>query len=169
MNNGVTVYVIDVSKAWNTNTPFHNFIPIEDLCSISFKRDSTVFDISKLSFRDKQLWVNNFVSSVYTEHLNGYDFKEFIIFEECHIYVPAGAMRSPSRFEPMINLITVGRNFTLRYALATQFPASASVRNAEVGGSNPPRSTPTFLNKNCYVNCQFQMFVFSNLKYRLNS
>jgi hypothetical protein len=123
MNNGVTVYVVDVSKAWNTNTPFHNFIEITKMEDIQFEAKSTVFDISKLSFRQKQRWVNNFVGTLYNGHMNGYTAKEFIIFEECHVCIPSGAMRSPQKYENVINLVTVGRNFSLRFALATQFPA----------------------------------------------
>jgi hypothetical protein len=124
IENGITVYVLDVSKAWNENTPINNIIEVENK-DLSFRSISTVFDISKLSYRIKQQWVNQFVRMIYDAHVAGFDHKEFIVFEECHTYIPTGAMRTTERYEPMINLITVGRNFNLRYALATQFPAMA--------------------------------------------
>jgi energy-coupling factor transporter ATP-binding protein EcfA2 len=124
MHEGIKVYVIDVSQAWNTNTPLQRFMKVTGK-PMDFVKDSTVFDLSDLGFLQKRWWVNEFVRTLYSAHVQGYRAKEFIIFEEAQIYVPSNALRSPHDFEPLINLITVGRNFTLRYALATQFPAMA--------------------------------------------
>ncbi len=119
--NGVVCYVIDVSKAWPTNTPIDNTIVVTGE-QFTCQRKNTVFDISKLSYDDKQKWVIECVRALYEQHVNGYSQQEFIIFEECQIYLPTGALRG-NAFAPIKDLITVGRNFSLRYALATQFPA----------------------------------------------
>ncbi len=124
MREGVRVYVLDVSQAWNTNTPIGNVLQVKGE-AIDVPHQSTVVDLSALSFRQKQWWANEFVRVVYSAHVQGYSQKEFIILEEAHTYIPSGALKSPQKYEPMINLVTVGRNFTVRYALATQFPAMA--------------------------------------------
>jgi hypothetical protein len=119
----ITVYVLDVSKAWNSGTAIKNVIEVKE-GTTTFQTVNTIFDLSGLSFNVKRRWVNSFVKSIYDAHVNGtITGREFIVFEECHTYLPTGALRASEKFEPIINLVTVGRNFKLRYAFATQFPA----------------------------------------------
>ena len=121
IHNGITCYVIDLSKAWSTNSPIRNVIEVNG-DAMRCESKNTVFDISGLGFDEKRRWVTEFVKTVYNAHRDGFSNSEFIVFEECQIYVPTGSLRA-NEYAPIRDLITVARNFSLRYALATQFPA----------------------------------------------
>jgi len=124
-NAGISVYVIDVSKAWNTNTPMQQIIEITDITQDwEIKRTSATIDISRLGFLERFAFTNSFVKKIYTQHVSGeYRWPEFVFFEECHTYLPSGCFRSPRKYADMIDFVTVGRNFDLSYGLITQFPA----------------------------------------------
>ena len=124
---GIACYVLDASKAWTHDTPIDDVVKIE-----SDKRDyawegSTVFDIASLSARHKVLFVNKLCHDVYEAHVNGYARKEFLIFEEAQLYIPSGSMRLAVRrsspCESVLDVVTVGANYGLRFGLITQFPA----------------------------------------------
>jgi hypothetical protein len=54
-------------------------------------------------------------------------YNEFIVFEEAQTYLPNGALRLATRrsspCEGVLDIVTVGANYGLRFGLLTQFPA----------------------------------------------
>ena len=127
INNGIACYVLDSSKAWSHNAPIRNVLLVSERETRYTWNDSTVFDISALRARQKVLFVNQLCYDIYEEHVNGYERKEFIIFEEAQTYLPQGslrlAIRRSSPCESVLDVVTVGANYGLRFGLITQFPA----------------------------------------------
>jgi hypothetical protein len=125
---GICVYVLDVSRAWANNTPITNIMTIpyskEDIHIQLWK--SRVFDLSNLGYAARHTYVNEFTQAVYDAH-KAFGYKkapfEFIFYEEAQTYVPNGSFRSITKYAPLVDLITVGANFNLSFALITQFPA----------------------------------------------
>lgn len=129
VNHGISVYVIDVSKAWTVDTPINNVVEIKHN-ALNFDipaNTSTVLDISQLGYDERFRFVNAFTRTVYEWH-KSFGYKkapfEFVFFEEAHTYLPNGCFgRSARKYAPLIDLVTVGANFNLRYGAITQFPA----------------------------------------------
>jgi len=127
LNNGMACYVMDASKAWTHDSPIDNVLLVSEREKRYVWNKSVVFDISALSSRHKVLFVNTFCHDLYAMHVDGYARKEFIIFEEAQLYIPAGSMRLAVRrsspCESVLDVVTVGANYGLRFGLITQFPA----------------------------------------------
>ena len=127
IDNGIACYVMDASKAWTHDTPINNVVNVSEREKEYSWNDSLVFDISSLSSRHKVLFVNQFCHDIYKMHVEGYAMKEFIIFEEAQLYIPSGslrlAIRRSSLCESVLDVVTVGANYGLRFGLITQFPA----------------------------------------------
>lgn len=124
---GIIVYVFDVSQAWNSG-PIRNIVEIEGNEKTVRFVDSTVFDISGLNVRKKIRFVDTLCGHLYGQHVNVQtERKEFIVFEEAQTYLPNGCMRLAIRRESpcenVLNVVTVGANYNLRFGLITQFPA----------------------------------------------
>jgi hypothetical protein len=128
LNHGVSVYVLDVSRAWTQETPIENFITVpHNGTETSFRPfESAILDLNALSFDERFRFVNAFIQTVYDIH-KSYGYKrapyEFIFCEESQTYWPNGCFRSTKKYAPAIDLVTVGANFNLRFGLITQFPA----------------------------------------------
>jgi hypothetical protein len=127
INNGITCYVLDTSQAWTHDTPVPNVIPINSEDESYSFTGNTVFDISSLNTREKVAFVNMLCRTIYQEHVNGYRTKEFLVFEDAQCYLPSGCMRLAVRrsspCESVLDVVTVGANYGLRFGLITQFPA----------------------------------------------
>lgn len=71
------------------------------------------------------MFVNETCKHVYRAHVDGYPKKEFIVFEECQSYLPNGSFRLSIRrnpiFEHVLDIVTVGANYGVRFGLITQF------------------------------------------------
>ena len=127
MNNGISVYVIDVSGTWTHCSPIQNTIVIHPNETVDVPTNtSTVLDLSQLGYIQRVNYVIAFCQALYDWHKK-FSFKkapfEFVFFEEAHTYFPNGCFRSPRRFSPCIDIVTVGANFNLRFGAITQFPA----------------------------------------------
>lgn len=129
VDDGYSVYVIDVSKVWSNDTPIHNTVIIhstDNLIDIP-TNTSTVLDISELEYTQQFNYVSSFCKGIYDWHKSK-GFKkapfEFVVFEESHVYFPNGCFRSPRKYSSCINLVTIGANFNLRFGAITQFPAA---------------------------------------------
>lgn len=124
---GIACFVLDASKAWTHDSPIDNVIDVNEKQKEYAWEGSTVFDISSLAARKKVLFVNTFCHDIYEQHVEGYERKEFIIFEEAQTYLPQGslrlAIRRSSPCESVLDVVTVGANYGLRFGLITQFPA----------------------------------------------
>lgn len=127
IQNGIRVFVVDPSKAWTHDSPIKNVLLVDTKINQYLWHDSTVFDVSALSTRFKVLFVNQLCKDIYEMHVDGYEPKEFIVFEEAQTYLPQGctrlAIRRSSPLESVLDVVTVGANYGLRFGLITQFPA----------------------------------------------
>lgn len=127
INAGITCYVMDTSQAWSHDTPVKNVVAIDvDTDSYSIT-SNTILDISTLNTRQKVAFVNLFCRTIYEQHVQGYRAREFIVFEEAQTYLPQSSMRLAIRHsspcESVLDVVTVGANYGLRFGLITQFPA----------------------------------------------
>lgn len=127
IGHGIACYVLDPSKAWTHDSPIHDVLKVDTGISRYAWNGSTVFDISALNAKHKVLFVNQLCKDIYEMHVDGYTEKEFIIFEEAQSYIPSGslrlAVRRSSPCESVLDVITCGANYGLRFGLITQFPA----------------------------------------------
>jgi len=127
IDNGIACYVMDASKAWTHDTPISDVLVVDTKIETYAWHGSTVFDIAALNARHKVRFVNQFCHDIYAMHVEGYAAKEFIIFEEAQLYIPSGslrlAIRRSSPCESVLDVVTVGANYGLRFGLITQFPA----------------------------------------------
>lgn len=127
IDKGIRCYVLDSSRAWTHDTPIKEILEVTTQTQQYIWQASTVFDISTLNARQKVLFVNQLCHDIYEMHLDGFIDKEFIIFEEAQTYLPQGCMRLATRksnpLESVLDVVTVGANYGLRFGLITQFPA----------------------------------------------
>lgn len=126
MENGVVVFAFDPSQAWmqNSSIPFYKTID-ENTEKFWLKSDqSIIFDISLLYVKDQRSFVEKIAKSLFMQKVKNpkVRFWTVLIFEESQLYLQQSAMRSKAYME-MMRLITVGRNYKLRYGLITQFPS----------------------------------------------
>jgi DNA helicase HerA-like ATPase len=67
-------------------------------------------------------FVNVFCGTLLSAHISGHvKQNEFVVFEECQTYIPNGCLRSLKKYGAVLNLVTTGANFGLRFDLITQF------------------------------------------------
>jgi len=119
------IVVFDPSEAWyDSNIPNYQNI-IDPNSEIAYPDDHIVYILSYLyPYQQKhiiqQIVQRYFHKQVYTpkDHRRQYCF----IFEEAQMLIPQGNLRSLASQE-ILRLITVGRNFNLRYILLTQRPS----------------------------------------------
>jgi hypothetical protein len=124
---GINVYVIDVSGTWTDCSPIRNVIVVQQGDDVDVPANrSAIIDLAQLGYTKRVDYVIAFCQALYDWHKK-YGFKkapfEFIFFEEAHTYFSNGCFRSPRKFSPCIDIVTVGANFNLRFGAITQFPA----------------------------------------------
>lgn len=131
MQAGAIVYVFDPSQAWmkKSSIPEYQRITLPFGITTLYRDpeipdDSTVFDISMLYVPQQQEFVEKFCRKLFTERTKSRERPQtFLIFEEAQLYLPEGRMRSKAAQE-LMRIITVGRNFNIRYGLITQFAST---------------------------------------------
>jgi hypothetical protein len=142
---GITCYVLDPSRAWTHDTPTRKIVEVKTDRREYQWEGNTTFDISTLSARQKLLFVDTFCHDLYASHVAGCTAKEFVIFEECQLYVPQGSMRlavrRPSPCENVLSLITTGANFNLRFGVVAQFSALVDKAAVKICGQKYIGST----------------------------
>jgi len=128
MRNGIGVVVFDPSQAWyNSSIPFFN--RLQDYGSFSKKKSypkekSIVHDLSLLYVEQQKAVVTSIVRSEFQRAVNRKTRpRRVFVFEECQLLVPQGRLQSIEAQE-VLRLMTVGRNFNLRFILLTQRPAT---------------------------------------------
>lgn len=124
ITNGVTVFVVDPSQAWTRNTPIGNILTIPSKFKRLTWRGSTVFDISQMNMIERNRFTNGLCRTIFQKHVEGYTHEEFIIFEEAQTYLPNGCLRSPKKYGSVLDIISQGRNYHIRFGLITQFPSN---------------------------------------------
>lgn len=130
MEEGVVVYVFDPSQAWRkkSNIPYWvRVVPGEYTLKLPAGK-SVIFDISELYVKEQREFVQQFCRTLFASRVSkGKDVSKepwiFLIFEEAQLYVPQSAMRSKA-FQEVMRIITVGRNFRIRFGLITQFAST---------------------------------------------
>ncbi len=127
MWSGITVYIMDVSKAWlREDSPIKQSTTVTPNWDVQFS-GSTVFDLSKLGLHDRVKFVNQFCRERLNEHVNGYSIPELVLFEEAQTYMPNGSFRLSIKknpvFDGVVDFVTVGGNYSLRFGLITQIPS----------------------------------------------
>ena len=130
IDSGIRVYVFDVSRAWSHDSPISAVVQIFGTEKhVTIPASNSVIDISGLPTRKKINFVNTMCKFLYDMHVNGIiDSRDFIVvFGEAQTYLPNGslrlAMRRSSPCESVLDVVTVGANYQLRFGLITQFPA----------------------------------------------
>jgi len=128
IEHGVAVKVLDVSKVWMRDSPISQITEVStDQSVYSWFDGSEVLDLSMLDARARVLFVNQYCKQIYVKHVKGFREPEFLIFEDAQTYLPNGSMRLSVRRSPIydgvLDVVTVGANFGLRFGLITQFPA----------------------------------------------
>lgn len=127
VDSGISVYVMDVSRAWTQDTPISNVIEVQDNDDVTLPTNtSTVLDLSQLGYEERSHYVNAFTKEIYDWHRDkGYKKApfEFIIYEEADTYLRSGCFNSPRKHSPLVDLVQLGVNFNLRYGAITQCPS----------------------------------------------
>ena len=126
MKEGVIVYVADPSQAWK-NSSIPNLLTVKWNSQIKWNdgtpKQSTVFDISRLTVLQQKMFVERFCKTLFNARVNSnYRPKTFLMLEEAHLYFPEGCMRAKA-YQEALRIVTVGRNFNIRFGLITQWCA----------------------------------------------
>ncbi len=127
MRNGVGVNVFDPSQAWrNSGMPIvHQFRDYESFSAKDYPREkSIVYDISLLYVEQQKEVMTSIVRDMFNRstRLRNRPRRVFV-FEECQLLVPQGRLQS-NEAQEVLRMMTVGRNFNLRFILITQRPAT---------------------------------------------
>jgi DNA helicase HerA-like ATPase len=123
IRNNFIVYAFDPSQAWKTKSSIPKYVEVtEKIPFLILQKESTVYDISLLSPLKQQNFVENFCRILFNERARSMSRPQtFLIFEEAHLYIPKGDLQKEVAQE-LLRIITVGRNYNIRFALLTQFP-----------------------------------------------
>ena len=123
MEAGCQVLVFDSSKAWNDFgvrvIPCH-----KGEYQIRFgARESVVLDMSELYVSEQRQLVQQVCRGVFEARVKG-NWKHwmFVVFEEAQTFLGNHSLRSRV-YEEVMRLVSVGRNFKIRFGAISQFPA----------------------------------------------
>lgn len=121
---GVTVYVVDPSLAWLSNSPIKQIITMSSLPrNLDARRTNTIFNVSRLGYAERFVFVKGLCKGLTASHLDGFPVCEMVVFEEAQTYLPNGCMRS-RKYSDITDFVTVGGNYGLSFGAVTQFSAS---------------------------------------------
>jgi len=130
---GIIVYVLDSSRQW-FDFPFNHTIEVSRDRTRYEWVGSTLFDISGLNINDKVKFANMLCQTLLDSHIKAYCPWEFVVFEEAQLFLSNNALRNLSKYGSVLNLVSMGRNYNLRYGLISQFPSYVDkylVRNTQ--------------------------------------
>ncbi|MCW3994941.1 MAG: type IV secretory system conjugative DNA transfer family protein [Candidatus Bathyarchaeota archaeon] len=129
--NGCTVIVLDASRAWSTNSPINNTVTLNTPLQNNPTRYpvvNTVFDMTKLAIAERFTFCDKLCEATMQSRINAPNPKKldwlFLVFEEAQLYLSNGCMRSLHKYGNVLNVISNGRNFNVRFGIITQFPAN---------------------------------------------
>ena len=123
MKNNVIVYVLDSSQVWEQKSSILNCKHITKSSPfLILEKTSTIYDISLLKPDKQQHFVENICSGVYTNRASSpfHRPQTFFFFEEAQLYLHTGQLQ---KSQELLRVISVGRNYNIRFALLTQFPS----------------------------------------------
>lgn len=120
----VTVYVFDPAQSWQeSGIPYI----VEVLPNVSFQinwKQSCIYDISRLTHPQRQEFANQWCRALmdHRKAMRKSRHPIFVWFEDGHTYFPQGCMRA-KRHSDVVELVTLGQNFDVRFGAITQFPS----------------------------------------------
>ncbi len=128
MKAGAIVYVFDPSQAWMKGSSIQTVLTVsEQTPQLSFPSNaSAIFDISRLYIPIQRKTVEHVCKGIFNFQVNKPESLRrniFLMFEESQIYLQQNSMRSKDCQEVM-RIVTVGRNFRLRFCVLTQYPST---------------------------------------------
>lgn len=127
MRKGTKVLVFDPSQAWyKSSVPsIYRITDYKDFVKKGYpEADNIVYDLSILYVEQQKDVIKNIVKKEFMKAVNAKRRpNKVFVFEECQLLIPQGRLRS-SEAQEILRLITVGRNFNLRFILLTQRPAT---------------------------------------------
>jgi len=127
MKNGVTVYAFDPSQVWKRESSIPNCVSISEVIKeksfIILPKASTIYDISLLQPSKQRNFVEHFCRVLFNERAKSTERPPtFLVFEESQLYIRQGELQTEVA-EEILRIITVGRNYNIRFALLAQFPS----------------------------------------------
>lgn len=127
IKNDIILYIFDPSQAWNKkfkdiDKGFKLDIKPDNLNILYDPKRSQIFDISRLYVEKQKTIVQKVTEDIFMSRLKQDYPYTILIFEEAQLYLNQGSLSSNVAQE-LLRLITVGRNFNLRFVLLTTFPA----------------------------------------------
>ncbi len=127
MKNHIGVVVFDPSQAWYNSSIPHVFQikDYKDFMKRGYAEASDiVYDLSLLYVEQQKSVITTIIQKEFTKAVNSPTRpKKIYVFEECQLLIPQSRLRSIEAQE-ILRLITVGRNYNLRFILLTQRPAT---------------------------------------------
>jgi hypothetical protein len=124
----VIIIAVDSSQDWQNRSSIPYVQTVQNPYQVNIPENSLIMDISLLSIAERQTFAENLCRLLYEhqaktpKHLRK---QYFIIFEESHVYLNEGTLRS-KKFQNITRLVTEGRNFNVRFACVTQFASLIS-------------------------------------------
>lgn len=125
--NGNTVIVFDNTMDWMQRSSIGNVYTAQspEIPFVAIIQQNTIIDLSLLNPFEQRELVIKFCEQLWNHQVklkqHGAQLKKyFLIFEEGHIYLPQGSMRSKAN-APVVQVVTGGRNFGIRFGVITQF------------------------------------------------
>jgi len=124
MKSGVTVLVFDATRDWIKRSSVPHVVSIVPNVPYSYVLNdhSIIFDMSLLNPMQQKEVVKKVCRDVWSHQVAKGNQWFYLIFEEGHLYFPEGCMRSRNYAE-MVQLVTQGRNYKIRFEVITQFSA----------------------------------------------
>lgn len=117
---GIIFRIIDPSRAW---LDMGEVVEVSKRQTVySWDSSTTIFDVSCLNVGDKVNFANAFCGSLLASHIDGNCRNEIIVLEESELYLQNSTMRS-KKCENIATLVSMGRNYNLRYIAISQAPA----------------------------------------------
>lgn len=124
MKSDVTVLVFDATRDWIKRSSVPHVVSIVPNVPYSYVLNghSMIFDMSLLNPMQQKEVVKKVCKDVWSHQVAKGNHWFYLIFEEGHLYFPEGCMRSKNYAE-MVQLVTQGRNYKIRFEVITQFSA----------------------------------------------
>lgn len=132
---GVTVYVVDSSQSWLNQSNIGFAIQVPTNLRAKVYNLSTIYDTSLLSVRDQKVFVEDLIGILYEYAARNPQSRSWkvLVLEEAQLIYYQGSLRS-HRLPFSKQLLTVGRNFGLRYLAISQFSSEVDKLLVKMSG-----------------------------------
>lgn len=121
LGKGVIVYVIDPARAWMKQSSVPHFITVTHPSQAFVPEESTIFDVALMTVLEQEEIVESFCKALFMNRVGRTKYPPtWIVLEEAQTYLPQGALRA-KRFQEAVRVLSVGRNFNIKFCLVTPF------------------------------------------------